>query len=71
MNNIKTNPLVDNANKIILYLTNVPILYPLKTPENHRFYGAFRVIKWGHWPKMSLYSFLISLYYAEELLVKV
>ena len=28
MNNIKTNPLVDNANKIILYLTNVSIYIP-------------------------------------------
>ena len=30
-------------------LADVPILYPLKTPENQRFSGG---IKWEHWPEM-------------------
>ena len=29
------------------FLANVPILYPLKTPENQRFSGAFRGYKMG------------------------
>ena len=30
------------------FLANVPILYPLKTPENLWFSGG---IKWEHWPE--------------------
>ena len=30
-----------------LFLANVPILYPLKTPENQRFSGVFRGYKMG------------------------
>ena len=29
------------------FLANVPILYPLKTPENQRFSGVFRGYKMG------------------------
>ena len=29
------------------FLANVPILYPLKTPENQRFSGVFRWYKMG------------------------
>ena len=29
------------------FLANVPILYPLKTPENQRFSGVFRGYKIG------------------------
>ena len=29
------------------FLANVPILYPLKTPENQRFSGVFREHKMG------------------------
>ena len=29
------------------FLANVPILYPLKTPENQRFFGVFRRYKMG------------------------
>ena len=29
------------------FLNNVPILYPLKTPENQRFSGVFRGYKMG------------------------
>ena len=29
------------------FLANVPILYPLKTPENQRFFGVFRGYKMG------------------------
>ena len=29
------------------FLANVPILYPLKTPENQRFSGVFRAYKMG------------------------
>ena len=29
------------------FLANVPILYPLKTPENPRFSGVFRAYKMG------------------------
>ena len=34
------------------FLVNVPILYPLKTPENLWFSGVFRGIKWIHWPEV-------------------
>ena len=34
------------------FLANVPILYPLKTPENLWFSGLFGGIKWKHWPEM-------------------
>ena len=29
------------------FLTNIPILYPLKTPENQVFFGVFRGYKMG------------------------
>ena len=43
------------ANKLMvinLFVTNVPILYPLKTPDNLWFSGVFMCIEWGHWPEM-------------------
>ena len=34
-------------------LANIPILCPLKKPENQRFHRVFRGgIKWEHWPEM-------------------
>ena len=36
-----------------LVLANVPILYPLKTPENQRFSGFPVGLKWEYWPEMS------------------
>ena len=39
--------------KFNLFLpTDVPIIYPLKTPENQRLSGVFRGIKWEHWPEI-------------------
>ena len=35
----------ENGNRVNLFLTNGLILYPLKTPENQRFYGVFRGYK--------------------------
>ena len=35
-----------------LFLANVPILCPLKTPENQMFLVFSGVIKWEHWPEM-------------------
>ena len=38
------------------FLANVPILYPLRIPENQRFSNFFFVFsrgaKWKHWPKL-------------------
>ena len=34
--------------KLNLFLANVPILYPLETPEKLWFSGIFRAIKWEH-----------------------
>ena len=34
------------------FLAHVPILYPLKTPENQRFSGVLGDIKWKHWPEI-------------------
>ena len=34
------------------FLTNAPILYPLKTPENKRLSGVFRGYEWKNWPEM-------------------
>ena len=34
------------------FVSNVPILYPLKRPENLWFSGVFRGFKIVHWPKM-------------------
>ena len=34
-----------NSREFNPFLTNVPILYPLKTPENQRFSGVFRGYK--------------------------
>ena len=34
------------------FLTNVPILYPLKTAENFGFLVFSVGIKWEHWPEM-------------------
>ena len=34
-----------------LFLANVPILYPLKTPEK-RFSGVLEGIEWKHWPTL-------------------
>ena len=36
------------VNEINPFLAKVPILYPLKTPENLWFSGVFRGIKWVH-----------------------
>ena len=33
-------------------MVDVPILYPLKTPENQMFSGVFREYKMGSWPEM-------------------
>ena len=35
-------------NKFNLFLANVPILYPLKTPENLWYKMGIRGIKWEH-----------------------
>ena len=40
-------------------LANVPILYPLKTPENQRFPGIFRGYKMGTLARYGLKDFLI------------
>ena len=34
------------------FLANIPILYPLKTPENLWFSGVFWGYKMEHWPEM-------------------
>ena len=39
------------------FLANVPILYPLKTPENLWFFGVFRRYKMGTLAKNGLCSF--------------
>ena len=36
------------------FLVNVPVLYPLKTPENQRFFGAFKGYKMGSLPRYGL-----------------
>ena len=39
-------------NDINPFLANVPILYPLKTPENLWFSLFLGGIKWERWPEM-------------------
>ena len=34
------------------FMANVPILYPLKTPQNQKFFGVFRGFKLEHWPEI-------------------
>ena len=34
------------------FQVNIPVLYILKTPENHRSFGAFRDINREHFPEM-------------------
>ena len=46
MAHIKFNP----------FLTNVPILYLLKTPENQRFFCVYRAYEMGTFPKNWLMS---------------
>ena len=36
------------------FLANVPILYPLKTPENQRFSGVFKGFKMGTFARNAL-----------------
>ena len=40
------------------FLTNVPFLYPLKTPENQMFFGVFRRYKMGTLARNLLVNFL-------------
>ena len=35
-----------------LFLVNVPILYPLKTPDNLWFPGVYKGYKMEHWSEM-------------------
>ena len=39
---------------------NVPILYPLKTPENHKFSGVFRRYKMGTITRNMLTKFRLT-----------
>ena len=41
------------------FQANVPILYPLKSPENLWFSGVFKGIKWEHWPECITFHYLI------------
>ena len=43
------------------FLANVPILYPLKTPENQKFSGVFRGYKMGTLARTVLISVLSRL----------
>ena len=42
------------------FLASVPILHPLKTPENQRFSGDFRVYKMGTLARNVLISYIMS-----------